>query len=640
MVWAKFRYTIILLIFSNLFAGILTLRGYKPSKADVLLPEGFVVEQIATNLANITSMAIADDGRIFVAHQAGGISLIKPNETPKTVIIIKAAPNWERGLTGIALDPHFKDNGYLYASYTTLDSTLHQRISRFTVVGEVADEKSELVLYEMDDAIQNLHLGGGLVFGNDGKLYIASGEASGGNPQSLNSTGGKILRLNHDGSIPNDNPFLRITEGKYQAIYAYGFRNPFTLAVHPITGRIFANEVGSDYSEEVNEITAGANYGWPLNEGLNEDPFTTPIHLYGHEQGCAIIGGAFYNPTHPNFPASYTNKYFFADFCTGWIRTIEPDHPKYTPQLYETFATGFYDMAITHLQVGPDGAIYLLTRGGTNATEGFTLFEQGMILRIVYANYSGPNIIIQPSNQVAPAGGQVTFKVEAAGQAPLYFQWQRNEIDITGATQASYTTPSLSLNDHDTTYRVVISNSFASLTSNNAKLSVLPNHPPTPIIMQPLDGVQVKPGDTVTFSGKGTDEESGDLPASNMTWAVRMIHDEHTHPVLLPIRGIDQGTFTVPIDGHNPKGIFYRIFFNVSDGVFESSTFRDIYPYLPTASPTPSTTSTPNPQLTATPTTTGTPPTLTPSATATPTPTATPFPLTSTELFLPLIKID
>src|SRR5207248_8483220 len=191
---------------------------------------------------------------------------------------------------------------------------------------------------------------GALHFGRDGKLYIAIGEQTAGKPaQDLYSLLGKLLRINPDGSIPDDNPFVSRTKGKYRALWALGLRNPFTFAVQPETGRLFINDVGQDRWEEIDEGFAGANYGWPLAEGPSPDSrFRGPIH---HYPVASIAGGAFC-PTGPpaHFPPHYRGKYFFADFVQGWIKVLDPDRP----QQVGTFAPGF--ARPVDLQFAPDGS--------------------------------------------------------------------------------------------------------------------------------------------------------------------------------------------------------------------------------------------------------------------------------------------
>src|SRR5439155_137646 len=179
--------------------------------------------------------------------------------------------------------------------------TIHQRISRFTANGDVAALDSEVVIFEMDDlGPSTQHVGGGLRFGHDDKLYVSTGDNAAfpdyQNSQKLTNTFGKILRINSDGSIPTDNPFYNSTMGNYGAIWALGLRNPYTFAFQPGMDRMFINDVGGDLWEEINDGIAGSNYGWRFTEGYTSDPrFLSPIFAYPHGSGetagCAITGG-------------------------------------------------------------------------------------------------------------------------------------------------------------------------------------------------------------------------------------------------------------------------------------------------------------------------------------------------------------
>src|SRR5262249_52114756 len=137
---------------------------------------------------------------------------------------------------------------------------------RFSAEDDIGTE-GPFPLFETQSPSQLLHVGGGLAFGPDGKLYLGVGDN--GNPggvQDLGNPHGKILRLNKDGAIPTDNPFYGQT-GKLGAIWAYGFRNPWRFQFDSVTGRLYTADVGDFTWEEVNRVVKGGNYGWPLNEG-------------------------------------------------------------------------------------------------------------------------------------------------------------------------------------------------------------------------------------------------------------------------------------------------------------------------------------------------------------------------------------
>lgn len=323
------------------------------------LPPGFSETAVGTGLANPTAMALAPDGRIFVCQQGGALRVIKDGVTlPAPFVTVTVDSQGERGLLGVAFDPDFLVNRYVYVYYTSPTPTLHNRISRFTAAGDVAEPDSEVVLLELNDLSASNHNGGAIHFGRDGKLYAAVGEnAVRSNSQTLDNVLGKMLRINSDGTIPPDNPFYGSATGNNRAIWALGLRNPFTFGVHPLTGRIFINDVGGTQWEEINDGVAAGNYGWPDSEGPGTPPpYNAPLHSYPNANAleCAIAGGAFYAPEVRQFPASFVDSYFFSDLCGGWIRTLD------TALQSSGFATGIGNPV--DLLVGQDGSLHYLSR--------------------------------------------------------------------------------------------------------------------------------------------------------------------------------------------------------------------------------------------------------------------------------------
>jgi glucose/arabinose dehydrogenase len=329
------------------------------------LPSGFTETQFGGNLSGSpTAMAFAPDGRLFVCQEGGQLRVIKNGSLLSTPFVsLTVDSSGERGLLGVAFDPNFATNNYVYLYYTVSTSPNHNRVSRFTATGDTAVPGSETIILELDNlSSATNHNGGAIHFGPDGKLYIGVGEnANGANSQTLSNLLGKMLRINADGTIPTDNPFYNTATGNNRAIWALGLRNPFTFAFQPGTTRLFINDVGQSTWEEINDGIAGSNYGWPTTEGPTSNPaFRSPIYSYGHgttdTTGCAIVGGAFYNPPVLQFPSSYIGKYFFADLCGGWIRVFDP-----TAGTATGFATGIVNPVDLH--VGPDGALYYLAQG-------------------------------------------------------------------------------------------------------------------------------------------------------------------------------------------------------------------------------------------------------------------------------------
>ena len=267
---------------------------------------------------------------------------------------------------GVAFDPNFSANHYVYAYYTQEargTTPAHNRVVRFTASGDRAVTNSERLILRLNNlSSATNHNGGAIHFGKDGKLYVAVGEnANPRNAQRLNNLLGKMLRINKDGTIPTDNPFYDRASGKNRAIWARGLRNPYSFAVQRGTGRIHINDVGAQRWEEINRGVKGANYGWPRYEGRESNPnYLGPVYAYRYGDtattGCAITGGAFYNPATARFPAGYVGDYFFADFCSGWIRRLD------LAQGTVTQFKGMSDERPVSLQVGSNGSLYFLAR--------------------------------------------------------------------------------------------------------------------------------------------------------------------------------------------------------------------------------------------------------------------------------------
>ena len=291
------------------------------------LPSGFSQVQVAGGISNPTVMAFAPDGRIFVAQQTGQLRIIKNGSLlAQPFLSLSVSSSGERGLLGIAFDPNFNSNHYIYLYYTVA-SGAYNRISRFTANGDVAVSGSEQVLLNLDPLSNATnHNGGTMMFGPDGKLYIGVGE----NANGLHILNAPIPIMENyyasipDGSVPPGNPFT--SGGAQEArIWAYGLRNPYTIAFQPGTGRLFVNDVGGSSWEEIDDATAGGkNFGWPQAEGYGDNSsFTDPVYAYGHGSGhgsgCAITGGTFFNPSYNNYPSSYIGRYFYLDYCRNWI---------------------------------------------------------------------------------------------------------------------------------------------------------------------------------------------------------------------------------------------------------------------------------------------------------------------------------
>lgn len=221
-------------------------------------PEGSVVQTVKGGLNFPVDMTwVPGTGTIFFTEQdTGKIRELNRGELrPAACVNLKVDPSGEQGLLGISLDPNYSTNHYLYV-YFSSKGAQDNRVARFEVVEHVCTDKTFLLEGIPDNTIHN---GGQLEF-VDGYLFVSTGDvANASNSQNLNSLAGKILRINSDGTIPEDNPAL---PAAHPAVWSYGHRNTFGLAARSDTGQLLQSENGPGCDDEVNIILPGENYGW------------------------------------------------------------------------------------------------------------------------------------------------------------------------------------------------------------------------------------------------------------------------------------------------------------------------------------------------------------------------------------------
>jgi glucose/arabinose dehydrogenase len=580
-----------------------SLSAVVPAGASATTASDFSLTKVAQNIKQPHALRLAPDGRMFLLEQSGRVRIIKNGQllTAPALTIDPSKlvpPGGSAGLLSIAFAPNFTTAAtkYVYLVYTHTPMTgynyPHNVVSRFVISGDTIDPASEQILVHLDTlvgkdgTVKTMHYGGDIEFGADGKLYVTTGDLLlGPNAQSLSNRYGKLLRYNADGSIPSDNPFYGTLTGDLRAIWAYGLRNPFKLTYDQPTGRFIIGDVGSASWEEVNVLEpgeAGVNFGWPNVEGYGTgDPrYKDPLVAYPHTAdgtdlwGCAVMGGDTYRPTTATFPSSYVGKYFFADHCQGWLRTIDPKTGSLGPIIVQGLE-GPVDMA-----VAPDGNLWLIQRDLDGVANG-TLFR----VAYVGAAQSAPVITTQPQDVGAAIGGSATFDVFASGSQPLTYQWRRNGVPITGATGATLTVDNLKLTDNGSRFSVVVTNSLGTKTSRDALLSVSSNLPPEPVITAPMVGATFAAGDTLTLTGSATDPEDGVLPASAFEWSIELHHNTHTHPEAGPFTGVKSMTYQTPTATETDPDIFFRVHLVVTDSLGQTAEVtRDVLPRTSTLS--------------------------------------------------------
>lgn len=286
-----------------------------------------------------------DSGRLFVVEQSGTIRVFEasPDVRRSEVFfdINKATDNrflsgGEQGLLGLAFDPDYRDNGWFYINYTA-SNPRRTVIARYRVSSNNpnrTDYTSEQILLSVEQDYSN-HNGGMVAFGADGKLYIGMGDGgSGGDPKHRAQDGqsllGKMLRIEPNGDIPSDNPFMSNSAIRDE-IWALGLRNPWRFSFDAQTGALWLADVGQNAVEEINVVNRGGNYGWRYYEGsapFNPDAgaqgktFEAPVFEYTHREGQSVTGGVVYRGQ--QYPV-LQGWYVFGDFVSGAMWTLSTD---------------------------------------------------------------------------------------------------------------------------------------------------------------------------------------------------------------------------------------------------------------------------------------------------------------------------
>ncbi|MCC7372440.1 MAG: PQQ-dependent sugar dehydrogenase [Chloroflexi bacterium] len=313
---------------------------------------------VVPNITMPMGMTFAPDGRMFFSEVVEGtVRVAEPTADGYRLLTapfakLTIAKGGETGTLGIAVDPAYEQNRWVYLYYSEPDPNradrrpLRNRIVRFTDVNNIGTDMT-VIFDNIGISRQGRHNGGRLLFGPDGKLYVSTGNAEDKeNSQSLKNPNGKILRLNRDGTVPADNPFPG------SPIYAYGFRNIFGLALHPVTNQFYVTENSGDSHDELNLIQPGANYGFPFFEGYgNDSRYVDPIWESGSRTigptGLAIYGG-------DQLP-QLKGDLFYCAFNTGTMVRVRLDGPKLDT------VTGTQDVVkdcFLDVVNGPDGALY------------------------------------------------------------------------------------------------------------------------------------------------------------------------------------------------------------------------------------------------------------------------------------------
>jgi len=586
----------------------------------ILHGAGFIEELVASQRA-FTGAFIPNPGgpttlppMLILSMKRGIVNVMRnPDESTETEQIMdlehKLCTNGERGMQSIVPHPNFAENNWLYIYYTAYaDECLEDavfgprnRLSRFTMDPQTLRIRNETeeVLMEGAPTHKFFHNGGAVKFGNDGKLYVTTGDGGGdgkGTSQDRTNLHGSILRLNDDGSVPSDNPFTY--QGGYNGvpcgqtggvlppdapkdaicseIFSYGFRNPFRIVMDPHETektRFYVNDVGGAVWEEISEAGtdfAGKNYGWPTYEGpckfgqtgdcplynpssnvLNRGQYHNPLYYYQHvserEGGC-IAGGAFV-PT-GIWPADY--KYVYADFIFHSIfnlvedadmecQTCLPPVPKYRNET-------FYTSEKSEEQHANYARIVDIFFGPYKDTQALYVFKMGEGNNVWRIRYTGSDNIPPVANievdhttvdvgEIVAFDGRSSFDPEELG---LKFKWDFGDDSF---SQESNPIHAYAKSGQ---YTVRLGVTDSAEHTQTTSVDIVVGTPPTLNITLPVEGVQFFVGEILTLSGVASDSDGKPLDDQQISWEVRKHHAEHWHPFLDQKIGNDINLFPAP----------------------------------------------------------------------------------------------
>ena len=322
-------------------------------------PGNFQLQPVVTSLHFPTSLSLAPDGRVFVSEIfKGTIRIINPQwqlvSQPFCTIPISNPTNGNQGVLGLALDPNFAANHYVYVFYTA-GNPVRNRVVRYTESSGSCTQETPLldgILAAFD------HNSGILQFGPDGKLYISTGDGDNtATSQNLTSLNGKILRLNPDGSTPSDNPFISHADPIAKKVFSFGHRNSFGFTFHNHTGHLWQTENGPGDNDEINRIVAGGNYGWPTAKGIARNPnFLDPILAY--TPPIAPTGIISIPEDSTVYPIDYRNNLLFSDFNGGKIRRVVLSGADLAQLGSSSIVYNGGNGFLLSLMVGADGFVY------------------------------------------------------------------------------------------------------------------------------------------------------------------------------------------------------------------------------------------------------------------------------------------
>jgi glucose/arabinose dehydrogenase len=502
------------------------------------------------------------------------------------------------------------------------------RLSRLQANGDVMTGTEQVLIHDWCQQYPS-HSIGDLEFGADGMLYATGGDGASfsvvdygnlpsGNPtnpcsdppneggavrsQDIRTTAdetqldGSLLRLDPTtGAAAAGNPNIGSPDPDTRRIVATGLRNPFRLTMRPGTNEAWISETGWTTWEEVNRVvnptTGVTNFGWPCYEGVPRQPgydganlpvcenlynpgdtaVTAPFVSWNHSnkliagEACptgssSSTGVAFYPTSGGPYPAAYNGALFFADYSRNCIWASLPTTPGGLPSASNLITFGSNSATPVDLEIGPGNELYYVDHGG------------GTIRRIRYfPGNQPPTAVINATPTQGPVPLTVNFDAtqstdpDPADQGKLTYAW---DFTNDGTTDSTAATPTFTYTTAGNfTARLTVTDTLGA--TNSTTVTISPgNQAPTAVIDTPVVGTTWRVGSTITFSGHATDPQQGTLPASALSWQLRLQHCDgtcHTH-VLQNWTGVSSGSFTAP-DHDYPSYLELQLVATDADGL-------------------------------------------------------------------------
>jgi glucose/arabinose dehydrogenase/chitodextrinase len=497
-----------------------------------------------SNLNWPIALAFAPDGRIFfVERLTGKIRIIENGTLLPTPFytLTNTSTLGEQGLLGLALDPDFSTNPWVYAYHTfndTVNGTTYNRIVRIHATGNLGDTL-QVVLDRIPAA--GIHNGGVIEFAPDKTLFAVVGEN--GDPalsQDLLSLNGKVLRMNRDGSVPADNPFVGNPNANGY-IYTYGHRNMFGIAWHPVTGRIFLSENGPQCNDELNILEKGRNYGWGPNWFCGNPPTINDTNRDGPNPVLPID---WWTPT--NAPTNlvvwggstfvrWYGDVFLGEFNTKSVRRIDLAPPNYDVVTGEQIVATVNN-AVIGVEEGPDGALWFTTTD--------------TIYRLV--DTSVPPIASFTSTPAKPVVGQAVTFNGSSSQDPDFpnstitsYAWDFGDGSLGSGVNVSHAYASFGT--YTVTLTVTDSDKLKNTTTASILVYALPYADFTFGPAKPLEG------GVVTFDASSSTDPDGTITAYHWDWGDGTASETDSSAVtdhLFSVWGVYSVTLTVTdVDG-------------------------------------------------------------------------------------------